>query len=113
MHLKKMIQRTLGALSLSLLIALPAFALDIGEAKSEGLIGETNTGYIAAIKPSMDVDALIADINSQRKVLYQDIATKNGISLQAVEVRAGQKAIEKTAAGEYINTGDGWQKKSP
>jgi uncharacterized protein YdbL (DUF1318 family) len=111
MHLKKLIQRALGAVSLSLLMALPAFALDLGEAKSEGLVGETNTGYIAAIKPSKDVDTVVADINSQRKAYYQEIATKNGISLQAVEVRAGQKAIEKTSAGEYINTGDGWQRK--
>lgn len=99
----------LGALSLSLLMALPAFALDLGEAKSSGLVGETNTGYIAAIKPSAEVDTLVADINSQRKVYYEKIANENGISLQAVEVRAGLKAIEKTPSGEYINTGTGWQ----
>jgi uncharacterized protein len=99
----------LGALSLSLLMALPAFALDLGEAKSSGLVGETNTGYIAAIKPSTEVDTLVADINSQRKLYYQKIANENGISLQAVEVRAGLKAIEKTPSGEYINTGTGWQ----
>jgi uncharacterized protein len=98
-----------GALSLSLLMALPAFALDLGEAKSSGLVGETNTGYIAAIKPSAEVDTLVADINSQRKVYYEKIANENGISLQAVEVRAGLKAIEKTPSGEYINTGTGWQ----
>ena len=99
----------LGALSLSLLMALSAFALDLGEAKSSGLVGETNTGYIAAIKPSAEVDALVAEINSQRKVYYQKIANENGISLQAVEVRAGLKAIEKTPSGETINTGTGWQ----
>ena len=98
-----------GALSLSLLMALPAFALDLGEAKSSGLVGETNTGYIAAVKPSAEVDTLVADINSQRKVYYEKIANENGISLQAVEVRAGLKAIEKTPSGEYINTGTGWQ----
>jgi uncharacterized protein len=99
----------LGALSLSLLMALPAFALDLGQAKSSGLVGETNTGYIAAIKPSAEVDTLVADINSQRKVYYEKIANENGISLQAVEVRAGLKAIEKTPSGEYINAGTGWQ----
>jgi uncharacterized protein len=99
----------LGALSLSLLMALSAFALDLGEAKSSGLVGETNTGYIAAIKPSAEVDTLVANINSQRKLYYQKIANENGISLQAVEVRAGLKAIEKTPSGEYINTGTGWQ----
>jgi|WetSurMetagenome_2_1015567.scaffolds.fasta_scaffold717295_2 uncharacterized protein len=105
------IPQLLGALSLSLLMALPAFALDLGEAKSSGLVGETNTGYIAAIKPSAEVNALVADINKQRQVYYQKIANENGISLQAVEVRAGLKAIEKTPAGEYINAGTGWQVK--
>jgi hypothetical protein len=92
-------------------MALPAFALELDEAKSGGLVGETGMGYLAAIKPSAEVDALVESINSQRKAVYQEIATKNGISLQAVEVRAGQKAMEKTAPGEYIKTDDGWKKK--
>ncbi len=103
------IPQLLAALSLSLLMALPTSAMDLGKAKSSGLVGETNTGYIAAIKPSAEVDALVADINNQRKVHYQNIANQNGISLQAVEVRAGLKAIEKTPPGETINTGTGWQ----
>jgi len=111
MHLIRDIRQILGAVSLSMLMALPAFALDLGEAKSDGLVGETNAGYLAAVKSSTEVDALVGDINSQRKTLYQSIAEKNGISLQAVEARAGLKAIEKTPAGEHINTGAGWQKK--
>ncbi len=104
-------RRTLAGLALSFTMAMSAFALDLDEAKSRGLVGETNMGYIAAVKPSAEVDALVISINSQRKVYYQDIATKNGISLQAVEARAGLKAIEKTAPGGYINTGDGWLQK--
>jgi len=111
MTFKNMAQRSLGALTLSLLLTLPAVALELGAAKSGGLVGETNSGYLAAVKPSADVDALVADINSKRKAHYQGIAKKNNISLDAVEVRAGQKAIEKTPAGEYVNTGGGWQKK--
>ncbi|MCB1690191.1 MAG: YdbL family protein [Halioglobus sp.] len=111
MQRKHLIRRTLAGLALSITMALPAFALDLDEAKASGLVGETNMGYIAAVKPSPEVDALVVSINSQRKVYYQDIATKNGISLQAVEARAGLKAIEKTAPGDYINTGDGWLQK--
>lgn len=111
MTFKKTSQKALGTLALSLLMALPAFALDLGEAKSSGLVGETNSGYLAAVKPSGEVDKLVASINSKRKAHYQQIAKKNGISLQAVEVRAGQKTVEKTPAGEYINTGGGWKKK--
>ncbi len=105
------LQRTLAVLAVSLFMALPAFALELDAAKSAGLVGETSTGYIAAIKSSPEVDALVTSINIQRKIHYQEIATKNGITLLAVEVRAGEKAIEKTAAGEYINRGNGWQKK--
>jgi len=101
----------MGALVLLLVTALPAFALELGDAKSGGLVGETNSGYLAAVKPSAEVDELVASINKKRKAHYQKIADKNGISLQAVEVRAGQKAIEKTAPGEFINTGAGWEKK--
>ena len=111
MNVKKTSQRTLGTLALSLLLALPAFALELGDAKSRGLVGETSSGYLAAVKPSGDVNSLVESINSQRKAHYQKIAEKNGISLQAVEVRAGQKAIGKTPAGEFVNSGGGWQKK--
>jgi len=111
MQIKGSILRALGTLSLAIGMAVPAVALDLGAAKEAGLVGETNTGYIAAVKPSKEVDALVADINSQRKTQYRNIAEKNGISLQAVEARAGLKAIEKTPAGEYVNTGAGWQKK--
>ena len=111
MTFKKTSQKALGTLALSLLMALPAFALDLGEAKSAGLVGETSSGYLAMVKPSGEVDKLVASINSKRKAHYQQIAKKNSISLQAVEVRAGQKAMEKTPAGEYINSGGGWKKK--
>ena len=102
---------SLAALALILITAFPAFALELDAAKSGGLVGETNSGYLAAIKPSSEVDKLVASINGKRKAHYQKIADKNSISLQAVEVRAGKKAIEKTAPGQFVNTGAGWKKK--
>ena len=73
-------------------------------------MGETASGYIAAVKSSSEVDALVKDINQRRKAQYRKIAADNGISLEAVEVRAGQKALEKTPAGEFVNRGGGWEK---
>jgi uncharacterized protein YdbL (DUF1318 family) len=98
-------------LALALLVALPALGLDLSEAKSSGMVGELNTGYLGAVQSSGEADKLVASINKKRKEQYQKIAKKNGISLQAVEARAGQKAVEKTSPGAYINTGSGWQKK--
>ena len=104
-------RRILSVLALSLFMVLPTFAMELAEAKSAGLVGETTSGYIAAVKHSEEVGLLVESINYRRRMHYQKIAEKNGISLQAVEFRAGQKVIEKTPAGEYIDFGDGWQKK--
>ena len=100
----------IGVLFLSMLLSLPALALELGDAKAQGLVGETAQGYLGAIKSSAEVDALVENINSKRKAQYQKIADKNKISLQAVEARAGQKAISRTPAGQFVNPGGGWQK---
>ena len=97
------------------LLALPStsFALSLDEAKAQGLVGEKVDGYLGAVQGSTsgDVQALVADINSQRKALYQSIAKQNGTSLPVVEKLAGEKAIQKTTSGQYVNTGSGWKKK--
>ncbi|MEM9257418.1 MAG: YdbL family protein [Pseudomonadota bacterium] len=104
-------RRIRGFFLIACLLAWPAVALDIHEAKAKGLIGETSSGYLAAVKPSSQVDALVNNINAKRRNQYQKIADQNKITLEQVEARAGLKAIEKTPAGEYVNTGAGWQKK--
>ena len=97
--------------ALSLFLTVPASAMDLDQAKRDGIVGETHTGYLAVVKTNPEARELVREINDKRKQYYQKIAEKNNISLQAVEARAGLKAIEKTPAGFYINTGSGWQKK--
>ena len=95
-----------------LLIAQPAYSIDLQTAKEQGLVGETPSGYLAAVKsPSAEITALIESVNSQRKLKYQEIATRNNTSLEAVEQLAGKKAIEKSAPGSYIKAGGSWQQK--
>ena len=91
-----------------LLFSAGAYSLDLGEAKAQGLVGETSNGYLAAVESSAEANEVVNDINSQRRVHYQAIADRNGASIEAVESVAGQKAIELTPAGQYINTGGGW-----
>ncbi|MGB5397316.1 MAG: YdbL family protein [Gammaproteobacteria bacterium] len=95
-----------------LLIAQPAFAIDLQTAKDQGLVGETPSGYLAAVhSPSADVTSMMNSVNAQRKEKYQEIATRNNTSLEAVELLAGKKAIEKSAPGSYIQINGAWQKK--
>ena len=89
-----------------------AYAIDLQTAKSQGLVGETTSGYLDAVKsPSPEVTALIESINAKRKQKFQEIAARNNTSLQAVEQLAGKKAIEKSARGSYVKVGGSWQQK--
>lgn len=104
------------ALVLSLFLLFPTIglALSLDQAKQQGLVGETTSGYLEAVSsnPSKEVVSLVAEINRRRKAEYQQIATKNGTDLSAVEKLAAKKAFDKTAPGNYIKRPNGqWVKK--
>ena len=90
-----------------------SWALGLQEAKSQGLVGEQDNGYLGAVKGGgSDVKALIDDINAKRKQTYQDIAKRNNTSLDAVEALAGKTAIEKTPSGQFVRLPSGqWVQK--
>jgi len=95
-----------------LLMTQPAYSIDLQAAKSRGLVGETPSGYLSAVKsPSAETKALIESINLKRKEKYQEIAARNKTSLQTIEQLAGDKAIEKSSPGSYVKQGGSWQKK--
>lgn len=99
------------SLMASLLISNTALALSLGEAKQKGLVGEQATGYLGVVSGNAEANALVEDINAKRKQKYQSIAQRNGTSLQSVEQLAGKATLNKTPAGQFINAGNGWQKK--
>lgn len=91
-----------------------AWAIDIRSAKAEGLIGEANTGYIAAVQTpaSAEVRALIADVNQKRKTRFKSTAQKTGTTVAQVANRFYELAMQKTAPGNYYQDSDGrWKKK--
>lgn len=95
-----------------LLIAQNAYSIDLQSAKDQGLVGETTSGYLETVKPAYaETSALIQSVNAERKQKYLEIASRNKITLNAVELLAGKKAIEKTKAGDYIKLDGSWQKK--
>jgi len=88
------------------------WAVDLQSAKNQGMVGETPSGYLAVVNDSADARAVVAQVNAARKTHYQSIASRNGTSLQVVEVLAGKKAIQKAAAGHYVQSASGrWLKK--
>ncbi|MCI0518289.1 MAG: YdbL family protein, partial [Woeseiaceae bacterium] len=91
-----------------------AWAIDIGTAKAQGLVGESNTGYLAAVKTpaSAEVNALIADVNAKRRAEFEATASKTGATVEQVAYRFYELAVQKTAVGHYYQDAGGtWKKK--
>lgn len=108
---------TIRAFIIAALLALgaqPAFAIGIDDAKSQGLVGEANTGYLAAVQSpaSAEVRALIADVNAKRKAKFEETAAKTGATLEQVCARFYELAVQNTRPGHYYQDPSGrWQKK--
>ncbi len=93
-------------------VASPSFALSLDEAKANGLVGEKPNGYLGAVNPSnAEAQALIKDVNQKRRQAYEDIAKRNGTNVQAVQTLAGEKAMQNTKPGHFVEGPGGWIKK--
>jgi uncharacterized protein len=86
-----------------LVFSLLAFALTLDVAKQQGLVGEQPSGYLGVVgKSTPELEALVRDINQKRRAAYENIASRNGTDISAVEQLAGKKAIEQTPSGYYV-----------
>lgn len=96
-----------------LMLSTTVFAVTLSDAKKQGKIGEEYTGYIGIVSGATpEITQLVTVTNQKRKAKYKEIATKRKQPLSTVETIAGQSAMKKTLAGNYIKPkGQGWKKK--
>ncbi|MCB0336081.1 MAG: YdbL family protein, partial [Bdellovibrionales bacterium] len=106
-------KKVLGTCCMALVLSSTAWALDLGTAKNQGLVGETPSGYLANVKgnASPEISQLVNSINQKRKQEYVRIAKKTGATVASVETLAGQKAINNEPAGHFVFDGKSWRKK--
>jgi len=97
--MRKSLIALLGA---GLLFSSAVFALTLDQAKQQGRVGETLSGYIVAIKQDKETLALVQQINTGRAEKYQEVANNNHISREDVAKMAGQKLVERAASSEYV-----------
>ena len=64
---------------LTLGLCAPAFALTLNEARTEGRVGETLSGYIAPRSQDRETLALVEQINKARTESYQRLADSNNL----------------------------------
>jgi len=101
-----------GSVILCLAAVAPAFAMSVEEAKTKGLVGEKANGYLGVVNPgSQEAQSLANEVNKKRRQAYEDIATRNRTQLDAVEALAGEKAIQNTKPGHYVEGSGGWTRK--
>jgi hypothetical protein len=94
------------------LSAIPAFGISVEEAKTQGLVGEKPNGYLGVVNPAVpEAQALTNEVNEKRRQAYQDIARRNKTQLDAVEALAGEKAIQNTKPGYFVEGPGGWTRK--
>ncbi|MCA8927590.1 MAG: YdbL family protein [Alphaproteobacteria bacterium] len=100
-------------LTLLLLLAVaPAQAMSLGDARAQGLIGETPQGYVAPVgAQNAEVQALVNEVNAGRRAEYQSIANRTGSTLQQVEAVTGQRLYKQVPAGTFLLIEGQWRKK--
>jgi hypothetical protein len=89
------------------------YAVDLDQAKREGLVGETMEGYVDVVDTSApaEVKVLVEETNAKRRAEYQRIARQNGLEIEQVEALAAKKAIDKTRLGDWVRVNGSWRQK--
>lgn len=88
---------------MSIVVSFSALSLSISEAKQRGLVGETLTGYLAAVvKDNAEVNSLVTSINQAREQKYAEIAQSNQLKTEQIAKIAGEKLIDGAKEGEYV-----------
>lgn len=100
------------ALLIASFFSVQALALTLTQAREQGLVGETQSGYLAAVKQNKETAALVQKINQARTDSYQQLAESNNIPVDEVAKLAGKKLIAKAQPGEYVQGINGqWMRK--
>lgn len=95
-----------------LLLTPPAFALTLEEARQQGRVGETLSGYLAPIAQDSETLTLVKNINAARAESYQQVADSNHLPVDDVAKMAGEKLVARARPGEYVRGLNGqWLKK--
>lgn len=101
----------LAVLSLGL-ISQNVLALTLEEARAQGRVGETLTGYLAPVQQDKETMALVKQINDARSESYQQLADSNNLPVDEVAKMAGKKLVARAQPGEYVKGLNGkWLKK--
>ncbi len=117
--LKNTIRNTVlaGSVALGLgLMATSALANSlINTAKASCTIGEQNNGYLGVVPGASASDAVrreMRSVNQKRKAVYEQLAARNGVTVDVAAVLTAEKLARQAASGHCVQDPTGaWSKK--
>lgn len=103
-------RRFFNAIIVFLLFAATfSWAGNLEALRASGVIGEGIDGYVVAREPSARAEA--DAINAQRKAIYQEKATAQGIDIGQVGKVYAEEILRKVPSGTWIQINGQWRKK--
>ncbi len=103
----------LTGLALALVLVVgpaPASASPLDDARAAGYVGEMPDGYVGLVDASApaDVQALIDQVNAQRRAKYESLAAEQGVPIEQVGAVTAEKLIsQKLQPGWYYMDSSG------
>jgi uncharacterized protein YdbL (DUF1318 family) len=86
----------------------PAYAA----ARAAGQVGEQPDGYLGVVSGGGDVQAIVNNINIQRKAAYTRSAAAAGATVEQFAFTSGCNLVAQTKPGEMYRTpGGSWEKR--
>lgn len=88
--------RRLAALAVTILLIAPVSAASLDQAKAAKHVCEQTNGYLRVMPGAPGgTQALVDNINAQRKAAYAQIGAKNGVAADQVGILTAQKVIKQ------------------
>jgi len=94
--------KRLALILLALGMNVQAAALTLNDARAQGRVGETLSGYLAPIQQDAETLALVNRINAARPENYQALGYCNKSPDDEVAKMAGQKLVARAQPCEYV-----------
>ena len=82
-------------LAIMSVIPASAMALDLQQARAQGLVVEQASGYVTAAQLTPEVNTLVQDVNTARKKEYERISKENGQPVDVVAKLAADQIRQK------------------
>ena len=81
--------------------------------KDNGIVGESNRGYLQFPGPTKEKEDIVKAENADRKKVYGAIAKQQGVTLEVVEKRRAMQIAKKAKSGHWLQdeAGKWYQKK--